>query len=123
MNRKPLVWVASSKKDLQDFPDEVKRTMGFGLHEAQISKKPDNAKPLKGFGGADIIEIIDEDVSGTYRTVYTVKFGDAIFVLHAFQKKSKQGIKTPERDIKLIENRLKQAQVLYKELFSKSGKL
>lgn len=122
MKRKPLLWVASSKKDLSNFPDEIKRTMGFGLHQAQIGKKADNAKVLKGFGSADILEIIDEDSSGTYRAVYTVKCKDAIIVLHAFQKKSKQGIKTPERDIVLIRNRLKQAQEVYKELFDKSGK-
>lgn len=122
MERKPLIWIASSKKDLSDFPEDVKKTMGYGLHQAQIGKKSDNAKPLKGFGGADILEIIDEDASGTYRTVYTVKFKDVILVLHAFQKKSKQGIKTPEQDINLIKNRFKQGQELYKELFSKSRK-
>lgn len=74
-------------------------------------------KVLRGFGSADLLEIIDEDSSGTYRTVYTVKYKDAIFVLHAFQKKSKQGIKTPERDMLLIRNRLKQTQELYKELY------
>ena len=119
MKRKPLIWVASSKKDLRDFPDEVQKTMGFGLHEAQIGNKPGNAKPLKGFGGADILEIIDEDPSGTYRAVYTVKFKEVVFVLHVFQKKSKQGIKTPEREIELIKNRLKQAQEEYNEQYKK----
>lgn len=117
MKRKPLFWMASSKKDLSSFPDEIQRTMGYGLHLAQIGKKGENAKVLKGFGGADVLEIIDEDSSGTYRAVYTVKCKDAIIVLHAFQKKSKQGIKTPERDMNLIRNRLKLAQEVYKELF------
>lgn len=119
MKRKPLMWVASSKKDLSDFPEDVKREMGFGLHQAQIGTKHEKAKVLKGFGGADILEIIDIDPSGTYRTVYTIKFKEAVFVLHAFQKKSKQGIKTPERDIELITNRLKQAQERYKALLIK----
>ena len=96
--------------------------MGYGLHQAQIGKKSYNAKPLKGFGGADILEIIDEDSSGTYRTVYAVKYSDAILVLHAFQKKSKQGIKTPEKDINLIKNRFKLGQELYKEFLNKSRK-
>jgi phage-related protein len=122
MERKQIVWVASSKKDLLDFPEDIKRTMGYGLHQAQIGKKSENAKVLKGFGSADIIEIIDEDLSGTYRTVYAVKFKNAIVVLHAFQKKSKQGIKTPEREIDLIKNRLKQAQELYKQLLTKGDK-
>lgn len=123
MERKPLIWVASSKKDLSGFPEDVRRTMGYGLHQAQIGKKSDNAKVLKGFGGADVLEIIDEDSSGTYRTVYTVQFDEAVLVLHAFQKKSKQGIKTPERDLSLIKNRLKLGQDLYKVLFNKKGKL
>lgn len=123
MERKPLIWVASSKKDLSDFPDDVKRAIGFGLHQAQLGKKPDNAKVLKGFGSADILEIIDEDSSGTYRTIYTVKYKDAIFVLHAFQKKSKQGIKTPEREMALVRSRLKQSQEMYKELCNKNGNI
>ena len=119
MKRKPVVWVASSKKDFLHFPDEMKRVMGYGLHLAQVGEKPDNAKPLKGFGGANILEIINEDPSGTYRTVYTVQFKEAIFVLHAFQKKSKQGIKTPKSEIDLIKNRLKQAQEMYTEITKK----
>ncbi len=119
MQRKPLIWISSSKKDLKSFPEEVQKIMGYGLHLAQVGEKHETAKPLKGFGGADILEIIDEDPSGTYRTVYTVRFKDAVFVLHAFQKKSKQGIKTPKPEIDLLKNRLRQAQEQYNELTKK----
>ncbi|CAN5136748.1 type II toxin-antitoxin system RelE/ParE family toxin [soil metagenome] len=119
MKRKPLIWIASSKKDLKSFPEEVQKIMGYGLLDAQEGGKHKNAKPLLGFGGADIIEIVDEDASGTYRTVYTVRFKDMVFVLHAFQKKSKQGIKTPKLEIDLLKNRLKQAQEQYNELTKK----
>lgn len=122
MQRKLIVWIGSSLDELSDFPDEIKRTMGYGLHLAQIGQKPLNAKPLRGFGGATVLEIIDEDPSGTYRAVYTVKYKDVIFVLHAFQKKSKQGIKTPKAEIDLIESRLKQAQEIYKEIDKKKWK-
>jgi phage-related protein len=119
MKRKELIWVASSKKDLKKFPEDVQDTMGYGLLDAQEGKKHEKAKPLQGFGGADILEIIDEDQSGTYRTVYAVRFKEVVFVLHAFQKKSKQGIETPQQEIELIKNRLKQALEEYNELYKK----
>ncbi|HSW73581.1 MAG TPA: type II toxin-antitoxin system RelE/ParE family toxin [Candidatus Limnocylindria bacterium] len=114
---KELVWIASSKKDLLKLPDEVIDFMGNGLQLAQGGKKDKHAKPLKGFGGADVLELIDSDISGTYRAVYTVKMKDVIFVLHVFQKKSKHGIETPKPDMDLIKSRLKQAQEIYKERF------
>lgn len=117
MNYKELIWIGSSKKDLQALPNEVIDVMGYGLYLAQKGELPENAKILKGFSGASVIEIIDTDESGTYRCVYTVKMAQIIFVLHVFQKKSKHGIKTPQQDIELIKSRLKQAQVIYKERF------
>ena len=119
MKRKPLIWISSSYKDLKKFPADVQDAMGYGLLDAQEGGKHKNAKPLQGFGGADILEIVDEDPSGTYRAVYTVKFAEAVFVLHAFQKKSKQGIKTPQEDIELIKSRLKVAQELHEKQYKK----
>ncbi|HEV2917065.1 MAG TPA: type II toxin-antitoxin system RelE/ParE family toxin [Candidatus Babeliales bacterium] len=114
MALKELIWVGSSYKDLMDLPVDIRHVMGYGLYLAQCGEMHESAKVLKGFGGAGVIEIIDSDDAGTYRAVYTIKMADAIFVLHVFQKKSKQGIKTPQRDIDLINARLKQAQEIYK---------
>lgn len=119
MKRKEICWVGSSRKDLQNFPDEVKRTMGHALHIAQICGRYKNTKILKGFGSSGVIEIIDEDISGTYRVVYTIDMPELIFVIHVFQKKSKRGIETPKREVELIKSRLKQAQAMYKEIFKK----
>jgi phage-related protein len=88
--------------------------MGFALYEAQCGLKPLAAKPLKGFGGASVLEIVSDYQTDTYRAVYTVKFGERVYVLHAFQKKSKKGIATSKAEIELIKNRLKQAEELHK---------
>jgi phage-related protein len=111
---KLLVWVGSSLKDLREFPEAVKNEMGFALYEAQCGLKPLDAKPLKGFGGANVLEIVSDYQTDTYRAVYTVRFGERIYVLHAFQKKSKKGIATSQSDIELIKRRLKQAEELHK---------
>jgi phage-related protein len=110
---KPLVWVGSSLKDLREFPEGVKDEMGFALYEAQCGLKPLAAKPLKGFGGASVLEIISDYQTDTYRAVYTVRFGERVYVLHAFQKKSKKGIATSQSDIELIKRRLRQAEALH----------
>lgn len=117
---KPLYWIASSKRDLLALPEEVRRFFGHALHFAQIGDQHDTAKVLKGFGGAGVLEVVEDDVGGTYRAVYTVKFDEAVFVLHCFQKKSKSGIATPKEDIELIHARLKAAEKIAKEL--KDGK-
>src|ERR671938_2022452 len=111
---KPLIWVGSSLKDLRAFPEAVKDEMGHALFEAQCGLKPLSAKPLKGFGGASVLEIVSDYQTDTYRAVYTVKFGERVYVLHAFQKKSKRGITTPQAEIEIIERRLKQAEELHK---------
>ena len=116
MKLKRLIWVGSSKVDLLEFPEEVKRSMGFGLYLAQTGEKSIHSKVLSGFGGAGVVEIKENDESGTFRVVYTVKISNIVFVLHAFQKKSKQGIKTPKQEIDLIKKRLRDAQEIYKEL-------
>jgi phage-related protein len=112
---KLLVWIGSSLKDLREFPDEVKDEMGFALYEAQCGLKPMTAKPLKGFGGAGVLEVVSDYQTDTYRAVYTVRLEDRIYVLHAFQKKSKKGIAMPKSDLELIKRRLRQAGELHKE--------
>jgi phage-related protein len=107
---KPLLWVASSKKDLMALPDEVRDVFGYALHLAQEGKKHEQAKPLKGFGSAGVLEVVEDFKSDTYRAVYTVKFGNAVYVLHCFQKKSAHGIETPKPDMNLIRERLKAAE-------------
>jgi phage-related protein len=106
-DQKELVWVGSSKKDLQDFPKEVRAAFGVALFWAQKGGKHPQAKPLKGFKGGGIVEIVEDFDTDTYRCVYTVKFGKKVYVLHAFQKKSKKGIETPKQDIDLIKERIK----------------
>ena len=107
---KPLVWVGSSKKDLMALPLEVRKFFGHALDFAQHGEQHDAAKVLKGFGSAGILEVVESDAGGTYRAVYTVKFSEAVFVLHCFQKKSKSGIETPKKDMDIIHARLKVAE-------------
>ena len=113
---KPLAWIGSSHKDLMALPADIRRFFGFSLSFAQQGGQHDAAKVLKGFGGAGVLEIVEDDTGGTYRAVYTVKFAEAVFVLHAFQKKSKRGIETPKEDMEIIRNRLKIATRMAEEL-------
>ncbi len=113
---KSLEWIASSYKDLIALPSDVRRFFGFALSLAQAGDRHDAAKILKGFDGAGVLEIVENDVGGTYRAVYTVRFAEAVFVLHCFQKKSKRGIATPKEDMDIIRARLKVAEALAKEL-------
>ncbi len=108
---KPVIWIGSSYDDWKGFPDDVQDVMGYALHLAQCGEKADSVKPLKGFKGASVLEIVDNYDTDTYRAIYTVKFQEAVYVLHAFHKKSKNGIATPQSDIKLIEQCLKKAKV------------
>src|ERR1700722_11695077 len=112
---KPLEFVGSSKDDLSGFPLEVKRGVGFALRAAQKGGKHPDAKPLTGFAGAGVLEVVSDFDGDTFRAVYTVKFKGAIYVLHAFQKKSKTGIRTPQAEIDRIKSRLKRATELYAE--------
>ncbi|MHB1587833.1 MAG: type II toxin-antitoxin system RelE/ParE family toxin [Acidiferrobacteraceae bacterium] len=113
---KPLIWIGSSKRDLAALPVGVRKFFGHALDFAQRGMQHGAAKPLKGFGGAGVLEIIEDDAGGTYRAVYTVKFEEAVFVLHCFQKKSKSGIATPKEHVNIIRARLKVAEALAKEL-------
>jgi phage-related protein len=113
---KPLIWVGASKKDLLALPEAVRSTFGFALNLAQHGEKHGDAKVLRGSGGAAVLEVIENDIGGTYRAVYTVKFEVAVFVLHVFQKKSRRGIETPKDDLDLIRNRLRDATLMAREL-------
>jgi phage-related protein len=119
---KPVEWMASSRDDLREFPQDVRRVMGQAIDDAEHGGEHPSAKALKGFGGRGVLEIVDDFDGDTYRAVYTVKFADVIYVLHAFQKKSKKGIATPQRDIDLIKARLKRAEEHYKETYVRGAK-
>lgn len=117
---KPIVWIASALNDLREFPEEVRQEVGYALYLAQTGSKHPDAKPFKGFKGAGVLEIVEDYDGDTYRAVYTVKLAGVVYVLHAFQKKSKQGIATPKQDIDLIKERLKRAQEHHAEYIGKS---
>ena len=108
---KPLRWVASSKKDLMALPEAVQDTFGYALHLAQVGQKHPGAKPLKGFGGAGVVEVVEDFQGDAYRAVYTVRYAEAVYVMHCFQKKSTQGTATPKPDVELIKSRLKAIEV------------
>lgn len=118
---KPLRWIASAKDDLSAMPTEVRRDVGFALFAAQQGEKHDDAKVLKGFGDAGVLEVIARHDGDTFRAVYTVRFGDVVYVLHVFQKKSKRGTATPKKDLDLIRKRLKLAEQDYKQWSAAGG--
>lgn len=107
---KNLAWIGNSQKELRAFPEDVKDVMGYALHLAQAGEKHGAAKPLAGFKGAGVLEVVDNHDGDTYRAIYTVRFADTVYVLHAFQKKAKKGIKTPKQEIDLVRARLKLAE-------------
>ena len=111
---KPVVWVGSSRDDLRAFPDPVQDHIGFALYVAQRGGKHASAKVLSGFG-AGIVEVVKDFRGDTFRAVYTVRYSDSVYVLHAFQKKSKTGRETPRRDVELIHQRLRQAELIARE--------
>ena len=103
---KPLVWRGTSKSDFMAFPAGAQREMGYALFLAQMGERhPSMAKTLRGFGGGTVVEVKESRDGNTYRAVYTVRYGDAVFVLHAFQKKSKKGMATPRANMQLIRRR------------------
>lgn len=114
---KPLVWIGSSRKDLKSLPAEVQDVFGYALYVAQMGGRHPGAKPLKGFGGAGVLEVVEDHHGDTYRAVYTVRMGDVVYVLHAYQKKSATGIATRKQDIDLIAQRLRQAQTIHRQEF------
>jgi len=92
-------------------PEQVVDVAGYALYMAQTGHKHPNAKPLKGFGSAGVLEVVEDDDGSTYRAVYTVKFSNGVYVLHCFQKKSRKGIETSKQDKEMIEERLKMARL------------
>jgi phage-related protein len=116
---KPVVWVGSSLEDLWELPAAVQRFIGFALRRAQDGGKHPDAKPLKGFSGAGVLEIVEDHDGETYRAVYTVRFADAVYVLHVFEKKSKKGIATPKHELDVVRARLKEAEMLHAEQLRK----
>lgn len=112
---KEVYWIAGAREDLRRFPEAIRLTMGYALYLAQAGDKHTDAKPLRGFGGAGVLEVVEDYDGDTYRAVYTVRLKDAIYVLHAFQKKSKKGGTTPQQDINLIKERLQKAAKHYSE--------
>jgi phage-related protein len=118
---KPLHWVGSSKRDLLAFPEQVVDNIGYALGVVQYGGYPPSAKPWKGLGPG-VSEIVEDDSAGTFRAVYTVRFSRAIYVLHAFQKKSPSGVRTARQDIELIAERLKAAKRDYEARYGKEEK-
>lgn len=107
---KPVVWIGTSRQDLRKLPGDVRDVFGYALYLAQTGRKHPSTKPLKGFGGASVLEVVEDFRGDAYRAVYTVKFAEAVYVLHVFQKKATRGVATPRHEIELISERLKRAQ-------------
>lgn len=114
-DHRPLIWVGSSRRDLREFPELVQNQMGYALYVAQCGGRHRSAKSLKGFGGAGVVEVIQDFQGDTFRAVYTVRFEEAVYVLHVFQKKSKKGSETPWRDSNLIQQRLREVREIHEE--------
>ena|ERR1700722_17540546 len=112
---KPVRWVGASLKDLRRLPRAVRSDIGMALFAAQLGRTDPSSKPLKGFGGASVLEILATHRGNAFRAVYSVSFGGVIYVLHVFQKKSTRGIATPDREIDLIKRRLADAERDYRE--------
>jgi phage-related protein len=117
---KPIHWIGSSRQDLREFPAEVRSDIGFALSFAQNGRKHPSAKPLKGFKGAGVLEIVENHRGDTYRAIYTVRFSSAVYVLHAFKKKSKSGIATPRHEMELVARRLKAAEADYLQRYAEN---
>ena len=107
---KPVIWVGTSLGDLREFPAPVQDHVGYAVYIAQRGGKHQDAKVLRGFGGAGVLEVIKDYRGDTFRAVYTLKYATTVFVLHAFQKKSKSGRETPRRDLELLQQRLREAE-------------
>ena len=118
---KPLYFIGSARADLRTFPEEVKDAIGHALYWAQQGDKHPHAKPLRGFGSAGVLEVVENHDGDTYRAVYTVRLAEAVYVLHTFQKKSTRGIATSRQDIELIRSRLRQAEADHTKRFGGEG--
>jgi phage-related protein len=112
---RPVKWLGSTRKDVRSFPRPVRRDIGIALYAAQHDEIDPAARPMKGFGGSSVVEIVSDFRGDTWRAVYTVRFAEAVCVLHAFQKKAKRGIATPRQNLDLIRRRLAEAERLHRE--------
>jgi phage-related protein len=117
---RPLHWIGQSRKNYGDFPPSVQEECGFALFLAQTGQHPPSAKVLKGLGSG-VVELVEGFDGDTFRTVYTVRFAKAVYVLHAFKKKSKQGIKTPQSEIELIKRRFRDAEAHYTSTYQRES--
>ena len=118
---KPVGWIGSSRRDLRDFPDGAQDKIGIALQEVQYGSRPASVRTLSGFGSANVAEIKVSDDGDAYRAVYTARFAEYIFVLHAFQKKSSRGIEIAKQDVEMIRTRLKLAEATHEELIAGQG--
>ena len=118
---KPCIFVGASRRELKALPEDVQGEFGYALYEAQCGGEPGSAKALKGFGGRGVLEVVEDFDGNTYRAVYTVRFAGIVYVLRAFQKKSKTGIATPKSEIETIKTRLRAAEADYKVRFKTGG--
>ena len=116
---RPCIFLGSSRKTLNAFPEQVRNRFGYALYRVQCGLEPASAKALKGFGGRAVLELVEDFEGGTYRAVYTVRFAEAVYVLHAFQKKSTSGIATPKHELDLIRARLREAEAIVKRISSR----
>ena len=121
--RKVVEWVGSSLDELRSFPADVRRVVGQALDDAQKGGEHPSVKALKGFGGRNVLEVVDDFDGDTYRAVYTVRFAGVLYVLHAFQKRSNKGIATPKHELDLIMARLKRAEEHYKQNYMKGARV
>jgi phage-related protein len=110
-----VIWVGSSRRNLCEFPEPAQGRIGYALYVAQRGGKHRDAKPLTGFGGAGVLEVVEDYCGDTFRAVYTLRYADAVYVLHAFQKKSKAGRETPRQEMELIRKRLHEAERIARE--------
>jgi phage-related protein len=114
-SQRPVIWIGSSRRDLRRFPRQARRDIGQALYTAQQGETDPSAKPLRGFGGGGVLEIVANFHGDTWRAVYAVRYEEAVYVLHAFQKKSRRGIETPKEHIAMIRQRLAEAVRLHRE--------
>ncbi|MDN3507737.1 MAG: type II toxin-antitoxin system RelE/ParE family toxin [Simkaniaceae bacterium] len=118
---KTVLWISSAKRDLMKMPAKAISDLGYAIYEAQKGNHPRIAKPLKGFSGTEVLELVENFRGDTFRAVYTIKYHDVLIVLHAFEKKSTKGISTPKKEIDLIHERLKHAKQVYEDWKKEKG--
>ena len=119
---RPVEWIASSRDDVRAFPKEVRAVVGEALYRAQQGGEHPAVKALKGFGGRGVLEVVDDFDGNTFRTVYTVRFTESVYVLHAFQKKSTRGRATPKHEIELVRLRMKRAEAHYRDVYTRRAR-